>query len=185
MKQIYTGKVESATFSNPPENSIIEFLWRDDKQLVANEIAINFADPEFLAFIKEYPLEKIEKAAEAAAKARSKAKKAYDKKIIDEYKKSILPGEMHQWRKTKEVNGIKDTSLNAALMLLDAEAPKAEDFNLLSYIDKYNNNKDIIFNCKLKILDEMLTGTKNKQLTLKIRRIKTLKNLLGIYYGSV
>ena len=69
MKQIYTGKVESATFSNPPENSIIEFLWRDDKQLVANEIAINFADPEFLAFIKEYPLEKIEKAAKAVAGA--------------------------------------------------------------------------------------------------------------------
>ena len=56
----------------------------------------------------------------AAAKVRSKAKKAYDKKIIDEYKKSILPGEMHQWRKTKEVNGIKDDSLNEALWLLGA-----------------------------------------------------------------
>ena len=88
MKQIYTGKVESATFSNPPENSIIEFLWRDDKQLVANEIAINFADPEFLAFIKEYPLEKIEKAAKAVARARSKAKKAYDQNILDEFFKS-------------------------------------------------------------------------------------------------
>ena len=123
MKQIYTGKIESATFSNPPENSLIEFLWRDEDQLVANEIAINFSDPEFLAFIEEYPLEKIEKAAKAASRARTIAKEKYNRKIIEEF-------------------------------LVDQKASQPE-YNLFDYIDKNNKDKDIIFNCKLKILDQI------------------------------
>jgi|21_taG_2_1085346.scaffolds.fasta_scaffold02997_3 hypothetical protein len=171
MKQIYTGKIESASFSNPPENSTIEFLWRDEDQLVANQIIVNFSDPEFLAFIKEYPLEKIEKAARAAAAKKAKIKQDYDQKIIDEYKKK-------------------------------------NDIDLFNYIDKNDNDKDIIFDCKLKILDAMKSIDSytlqkklgwtidkdkdisfeqslkiDKQFTLRVRKIKTLKELLGLYYG--
>lgn len=162
MKQIYTGKVESATFSNPPENSIIEFLWRDDKQLVANEIAINFADPEFLAFIKEYPLEKIEKAAKAAAKVRSKAKKAYDQNILDEF--------------------FKSNPVSIQEKIIEKRIIIEKDIDILTFIEKNNTNKDLIFDYKIKILDEMV-GAKNKALQLKIRKVKTLKGLLGLYYG--
>ena len=150
MKQIYTGKIESASFSNPPENSTIEFLWRDEDQLVANQIIVNFSDPEFLAFIEEYPLEKIEKAARAAAAKRAKIKRDYDQKIIDEYIKKI---------------------------------PPIPEIDILDYIDKNNKNKDIIFNCKLKALDTFIGIPKNKALQLKIRKAKTLKELLGLHYG--
>jgi len=153
MKQIYTGKIESATFSNPPENSTIEFLWRDEDQLVANQIIVNFSDPEFLAFIEEYPLEKIEKAARAAAAKRAKIKRDYDQKIIDEYIKKIPP------------------------------VPPVPEIDILDHIDKNNKNKDIIFDLKLKILDAFTSKPKNKALQLKIRKAKTLKELLGLYYG--
>jgi len=176
MKQIYTGKIESASFSNPPENSTIEFLWRDEDQLVANQISVNFSDPEFLAFIEEYPLEKIEKAARAAAAKRAEIKRDYDQKIIDEY--------------------IKTSKL------------LSKQFDLFDYIDKNDNDKAIIFDCKLKILDAMKSIDSytlqkklgwtidkdkdisfeqslkiDKQFTLRVRKIKTLKELLGLYYG--
>ena len=176
MKQIYTGKIESASFSNPPENSTIEFLWRDEDQLVANQIIVNFSDPEFLAFIEEYPLEKIEKAARAAAAKRAEIKRDYDQKIIDEY--------------------IKTSKL------------LSKPFDLFDYIDKNDNDKAIIFDCKLKILDAMKSIDSytlqkklgwtidkdkdisfeqslkiDKQFTLRVRKIKTLKELLGLYYG--
>ena len=167
MKQIYTGKIESATFSNPPENSLIEFLWRDEDQLVANEIAINFSDPEFLAFIEEYPLEKIEKAAKAASKARAKAKEAYDKNVLDEF--------------------FKSNPVSIQEKIIEKRIIIEKDIDILAFIEKNNTDKDLVFDLKLKILDEITStwqGTKNKQLKLKIRKIKTLKNLLGLYYGS-
>ena len=146
MKQIYTGKIESASFSNPPENSTIEFLWRDEDQLVANQIIVNFSDPEFLAFIEEYPLEKIEKAAKAEAARKAKIKQNYDQKIIDEY-------------------------------------IKKNDIDLFDYIAKHNKDVDAVFNFKLKILDAFTSKPKNKAIQLKIRKAKTLKELLGLYYG--
>ena len=146
MKQIYTGKIESASFSNPPENSTIEFLWRDEDQLVANQIIVNFSDPEFLAFIEEYPLEKIEKAAKAEAARKAKIKQDYDQKIIDEY-------------------------------------IKKKDIDLFDYIAKHNKDVDAVFNFKLKILDAFTSKPKNKAIQLKIRKAKTLKELLGLYYG--
>lgn len=146
MKQIYTGKIESASFSNPPENSTIEFLWRDEDQLVANQIIVNFSDPEFLAFIEEYPLEKIEKAAKAEAARKAKIKQDYDQKIIDEY-------------------------------------IKKNDIDLFDYIAKHNKDVDAVFNFKLKILDAFTSKPKNKAIQLKIRKAKTLKELLGLYYG--
>ena len=150
MKKIYTGKIESAIFSNPPENNRIEFLWRDENQLVANEIAINFSDPEFLAFIEEYPLEQIEKAARAAGAKRAEKIKDYNQKIIDEYIKTSK--------------------------LLDKQ------FDLFDYIDKNNNDKSIIFDFKLRMLDAFMAKPKNKKTKTKIRKAKTLKELLGICY---
>jgi hypothetical protein len=146
MKQIYTGKVETATFSNPPENSQIEFLWRDKDQLVANEITINFSDPEFLDFIEEWPLEKIEKAAREAAKERAKLKEDYDRKIIE--------------------NHLKNTSVSCR--------------EIIDYINDNNKNTTAVFDFKLIILEQSIT-LKDKSLKLRIRKAKTILDLLQIY----
>ena len=151
MSYPFTGKIKSAKFADTPRNSIIEGLYYNrDNKLEPIYLNVDFSNEDFLAFIKEYPLEKIEKAARAAAAKRAKIKRDYDQKIIDEYIKKI---------------------------------PPVPEIDILDYIDKNNKNRDIIFNCKLKVLDTFIGIPKNKALQLKIRKAKTLKELLGLHYG--
>ena len=151
MSYPFTGKIKSAKFADAPRNSIIEGLYYNgDNKLEPIYLNVDFSNEDFLAFIKEYPLEKIEKAAKAAAAKRAKIKRDYDQKIIDEYIKKI---------------------------------PPVPEIDILDYIDKNNKNRDIIFNCKLKVLDTFIGIPKNKALQLKIRKAKTLKELLGLHYG--
>tara|TARA_R110000744_G_scaffold125245_1_gene230913 strand:+ start:1352 stop:1837 length:486 start_codon:yes stop_codon:yes gene_type:complete len=161
MSYPFTGKIKSAKFADAPTNSVIEGLYyTEDSTLEAIYLNIDFSNKDFLAFIEEYPLEKIEKAAKAAAKARYNAKKAYDQNILDEFFK------------------VNPVSIQEKIIEIEKR------IDILTFIEENNTNKNMVFDLKLKILDEM-TGTKNKQLSLKIRKIKTLKNLLGTYYGSV
>ena len=158
MSHPFTGKIKSAKFADAPTNSVIEGLYyTEDSTLEAIYLNIDFSNKDFLAFIEEYPLEKIEKAAKAAAGVRTRAKEKYDRKIIEEFFKS------------------NPVSIQEKII--------EKDIDILTFIEENNTNKDLVFDLKLKILDE-ITGTKNKQLKLKIRKIKTLKNLLGLYYGS-
>ena len=173
MKQIYTGKVESATFSNPPENSIIEFLWRDDKQLVANEIAINFADPEFLAFIKEYPLEKIEKAARTAARERAQLKENYDKQIIDTYR-AQLRAQLKEDYDKQIIDEISNIKKDMAISCKD----------IFNYINENNKDRSAVFDLKLSVLEHNM-DLKDKKLKLRIRKAKTILDLLQIYNETV
>ena len=150
MSQVFTNKIKSARFIDTPTNSVIELLYSAEGNSILTQFHLNvdFSNPAFLDFIKEWPLEKIEKQAAAAAQVA--------KDISNQARK--------EWENAPE------SSINIA--------------NVLKTIDKHNTDKAAVFDLKLKILDEM-TGTKNKQITLKIRRIKTLKGLLGLYYGSI
>ena len=177
MSYPFTGKIKSAKFADAPRNSVIEGLYYNgDNKLEPIYLNVDFSNEDFLAFIEEYPLEKIEKAARAAAAKRAEIKRDYDQKIIDEY--------------------IKTSKL------------LSKQFDLFDYIDKNDNDKAIIFDCKLKILDAMKSIDSytlqkklgwtidkdkdisfeqslkiDKQFTLRVRKIKTLKELLGLYYG--
>ena len=150
MSQVFTNKIKSARFIDTPTNSVIELLYSAEGNSILTQFHLNvdFSNPAFLDFIKEWPLEKIEKQAAAAAQ--------------------VAKDISNQAR--KEWENAPGSSINIA--------------NVLKTIDKHNTDKAAVFDLKLKILDEM-TGTKNKQITLKIRRIKTLKGLLGLYYGSI
>jgi hypothetical protein len=150
MSQVFTNKIKSARFIDTPTNSVIELLYSAEGNSILTQFHLNvdFSNPAFLDFIKEWPLEKIEKQAAAAAQ--------------------VAKDISNQAR--KEWENAPGSSINIA--------------NVLKTIDKHNTDQAAVFDLKLKILDEM-TGTKNKQITLKIRRIKTLKELLGLYYGSI
>ena len=54
--------------------------------------------------------------------------------------------------------------------------------DILQIIDKHSSNKEMLFEYKLVILEE-LSATKDKSKQLKIRKSKTLKELLSLYYG--
>ena len=63
MSYVFSGKIQSAMFVNPPQNSTIELLYGEGTELTAFHLDVNYSSDEFLAFIDEWPLEKIEKTA--------------------------------------------------------------------------------------------------------------------------
>ena len=55
-------------FVNPPQNSTIELLYGEGTELTAFHLDVNYSSDEFLAFVDEWPLEKIEKTARDTAR---------------------------------------------------------------------------------------------------------------------
>ena len=150
MSQVFTNKIKSARFINPPENSVIELLYGEANELTAFHLEINYSNQEFLDFIEEWPLEKIEKAARTAAKERAKLKEDYDKQIIENY-------------------------------LQNADIGCKEVFN---YINENNKDKTAVFDLKLSVLEHSM-DLKDKKLKLRIRKAKTILDLLQIYNETV
>ena len=68
MSYVFSGKIQSAMFVNPPQNTTIELLYGEGTELTAFHLDVNYSSDEFLAFIDEWPLEKIEKTARNNAK---------------------------------------------------------------------------------------------------------------------
>ena len=150
MSQVFTNKIKSARFINPPENSVIELLYGEANELTAFHLEVNYSNQEFLDFIEEWPLEKIEKAAREAAKERAKLKEDYDKQIIENY-------------------------------LQNADIGCKEVFN---YINENNKDRTAVFDLKLSVLEHSM-DLKDKKLKLRIRKAKTILDLLQIYNETV
>jgi len=68
MSYVFSGKIQSAMFVNPPQNTTIELLYGEGTELTAFHLDVNYSSDEFLAFIDEWPLEKIEKTARDTAR---------------------------------------------------------------------------------------------------------------------
>jgi len=63
MSYVFSGKIQSAMFVNPPQNSTIELLYGEGNELTAFHLNVDYSSDEFLAFIDEWPLEKVEQTA--------------------------------------------------------------------------------------------------------------------------
>ena len=63
MSYVFSGKIQSAMFVNPPQNTTIELLYGKGTELTAFHLDVNYSSDEFLAFIDEWPLEKVEQTA--------------------------------------------------------------------------------------------------------------------------
>ena len=68
MSYAFSGKIQSAMFVNPPQNSTIELLYGEGTELTAFHLDVNYSSDEFLAFTDEWPLEKVEQTARDNAK---------------------------------------------------------------------------------------------------------------------
>ena len=153
MSQVFTNKIKSARFINPPENSVIELLYGEANELTAFHLDVNYSSQEFMDFIEEWPLEKIEKAAREAAKERAKLKEDYDKQIIENYLQNA---------KTTDI-GCKD---------------------IFNYINENNKDRTAVFDLKLSVLEHSM-DLKDKKLKLRIRKAKTILELLQIYNETI
>ena len=153
MSQVFTNKIKSARFINPPENSVIELLYGEANELTAFHLEVNYSNKEFLDFIEEWPLEKIEKAAREAAVKRAKLKEDYDRKIIENYLQNANTADV----------GCKE---------------------VFNYINENNRDKTAVFDLKLSVLEHNM-DLKDKKLKLRIRKAKTILDLLQIYNETV
>ena len=59
MSQVFTNKIKSARFIDTPTNSVIELLYSAEGNSILTQFHLNvdFSNPAFLDFIKEWPLE--------------------------------------------------------------------------------------------------------------------------------
>jgi hypothetical protein len=138
MSYAFSGKIQSAMFVNPPQNSTIELLYGEGNELTAFHLNVDYSSDEFLAFIDEWPLEKIEQTARENART--------------------LAIEIQKQRWSSPIDSKK----------------------IIDYINKNNNSNTDVFDMKLIIL-ETIVSLKDKSLKLRIRKAKTVLDLLQIY----
>ena len=138
MSYVFSGKIQSAMFVNPPQNSTIELLYGEGNELTAFHLNVDYSSDEFLAFIDEWPLEKIEQTARENART--------------------LAIEIQKQRWSSTIDSKK----------------------IIDYINKNNNSNTDVFDMKLIIL-ETIVSLKDKSLKLRIRKAKTILDLLQIY----
>ena len=135
MSYVFSGKIQSAMFVNPPQNTVIELLYGEGSELTAFHLDVDYSNDEFLGFIDEWPLEKIEKTS-------------------------------------------RDNARTA--MLAQLGVPHLNTDIIWNYILKNNNDKNIVFDMKLALLDSY-----NVSISLegkrKLRNSKTLTELFGLY----
>ena len=132
MSYVFSGKIQSAMFVNPPQNTTIELLYGEGTELTAFHLNVDYSNDEFLAFIDEWSLEKVEKTSRNNARA----------------------------------------AIQAQQVRLDLNSDA-----VCTYILKNNNDKNIVFDMKLFLLDNEISIEGKR----KLRKTKTITELLSVY----
>lgn len=208
---IFSGKVVSAKFIDPPNNMLIELLYREDDSVIPYVLEVDFTSEDFNALLQELTLEEIEettgkelKAEQQAfesivqreiekrwAEEQDKIKAAYDdaesyaQKVIErEYNKINAYAEVEKSKKFQEVQ----EEFQKARSELQTKFNLAPTSNVLdgkdifAAIDQNNQDNDFVFNLKVSILeDPIIAKSRDKKLKLAIRKSKSVLELLKIY----
>ena len=152
MSYVFSGKIQSAMFVNPPQNTVIELLYGEGTELTAFHLNVDYSSDEFLAFVDEWPLEKIEKTSRDNAKANAKA-----------FEKVIATATASKLAEQTQVN-----------LTLTSEMVTA-------FIIENNNDKNMVFDTKLALLETLSTAASREQ-KMKIRKAKTIAQLYSVYH---
>ena len=138
MSYVFSGRIQSAMFVDPPQNTVIELLYGEGTELTAFHLNVDYSSDEFLAFIDEWSLEKVEKTSRDNARANKLA---------------------------------KQTQINLTL------TPEM----VTAFILKNNNDKNMVFDTKLALLETLATADSREQ-KMKIRKAKTIAQLYSVYH---
>ena len=175
----FSGKIFSASFTDPL-NTVIEVLFKRDDEIHNYHLPVDFSSPDFLAFIEEWPLEKLERDARETARktavAAEEAKEKYDKEIIDTYRAQLK--EDYDKRFGDEISNIKkDYDKQIEDITISCK-------NIFNYINENNKDRTSVFDLKLSVLEHSM-DLKDKKLKLRIRKARTILDLLQIYNETV
>jgi hypothetical protein len=160
MSYVFSGKIQSAMFVNPPQNTVIELLYGEGTELTAFHLNVDYSNDEFLAFVDEWPLEKIEKTSRDNAKSNAKA-----------FEKVIATATASKLAEQRVELHAKQTQIN---LTLTSEMVTA-------FIIENNNDKNMVFDTKLALLETLSTAASREQ-KMKIRKAKTIAQLYSVYH---
>lgn len=184
---IFSGKIVSAQFIDPPNNMLIEVLYQEGDIVTPYNLEVDFTQQDFNDLLKEVTLEEIEKNTKTQLKVErdninsiirkeidrlwvlesEKIKKAYEE--VDNYKDSM---------KSDLAKKYQSEFLNNRVIGIEDMSPK----DIFNYLTQKNEDNDFVFNFKVSILEDPLIGkSKDKALKLSIRKSKTLFELLKFY----
>jgi len=167
MSYVFSGKIQSAMFVNPPQNTVIELLYGEGTELTAFHLNVDYSNDEFLAFVDEWPLEKIEKTSRDNAKSNAKA----FEKVIATAAASKLAEQRVELHAEHIEQRAKQTQIN---LTLTSEMVTA-------FIIENNNDKNMVFDTKLALLETLGIAASREQ-KMKIRKAKTIAQLYSVYH---
>ena len=167
MSYVFSGKIQSAMFVNPPQNTVIELLYGEGTELTAFHLNVDYSNDEFLAFVDEWPLEKIEKTSRDNAKSNAKA---FEKVIATATASKLAEQRVELHTEHIELHA-KQTQIN---LTLTSEMVTA-------FIIENNNDKNMVFDTKLALLETLSTAASREQ-KMKIRKAKTIAQLYSVYH---
>ena len=167
MSYVISGKIQSAMFVNPPQNTVIELLYGEGTELTAFHLNVDYSNDEFLAFVDEWPLEKIEKTSRDNAKSNAKA---FEKVIATAAASKLAEQRVELHTEHIELRA-KQTQIN---LTLTSEMVTA-------FIIENNNDKNMVFDTKLALLETLSTAASREQ-KMKIRKAKTIAQLYSVYH---
>ena len=178
MSYVFSGKIQSAMFVNPPQNTTIELLYGEGTELTAFHLNVDYSNDEFLAFVDEWPLEKIEKTSRDNAKSNAKA---FEKVIATAAASKLaeqrveLHAQLAEQRVELHAEHIEQRAKQTQINLtLTSEMVTA-------FIIENNNDKNMVFDTKLALLETLSTAASREQ-KMKIRKAKTIAQLYSVYH---
>lgn len=193
---IFNDKIVSTKFVDPPNNMLIEVLYREGDKVIPYTLDVDFTSQDFNDLLQDLTLEEIEAATQTIVKAEAdifnravneevdrrwakeseKIKEAYNQ--LDEY------AEDQKLKKLTEVEQERADVLKSLQEKynLVSSSENITPKDLLNKIESWDDDTDFIFNTKIAILeDPIISKSKDKELKLSIRKAKSVFELLSIY----
>lgn len=197
---IFTDKIVTASFLDYPQNTLVEVIYKEGDQNTSYVMEVDFTQDDFKALLQELTLDEIETntkttvdiekkffvdAVEGEIERRwalesEKVKKAYaevETYLDNERKKAYLNAEQYTAEEKQKISEELQAKFNSSSDLVKI-TPK----NVLDYFNSNYNNKDAVFNTKIAVLEDPIIATsKDKALKMKIRKAKTIFEILEVY----
>lgn len=161
---LFSGKIVSAQFIDPPNNTLIEILYREGDVITPYTLSVDFTQQDFNDLLEEISLDQIEQNTQNQIELEKK--NLY--KIVEEEVEKRLGIDRENLQYKFNTDHIKSSDITAK--------------DLLSIIDSKDQDADFVFNTKIAMLEDPAIGkSENKRLKFSIRKAKSLSELLQTY----
>lgn len=162
---IFSGKIVSAQFIDPPNNMLIEILYREGDIVTPYTLSVDFTQQDFNDLLEEISLEQIEQNTQNQIEL--------EKKNLDKIVEEAIE---------KRLGGIDRENLQYKFNTDHIKSSEVTAKDLLSVIDSKDKDLDFVFNTKIAMLeDSIVEKSEDKKLKLSIRKAKSIIELLQIY----